>query len=120
MTTTSSAAPRSCCSTSPNKPSPDRPTAQPRRRGLWGESGNSAVSRTHEDNMDNLDLAPPEGDAVPKTSHVPMLAKMAEMGMAKELVAVLAEFGGTKIPLDLRRYLEGPIIVHNAGGWEND
>jgi hypothetical protein len=33
---------------------------------------------------------------------------------------VLAEFGGTKIPLDLRRYLEGPIIVHSVGGWEKD
>jgi hypothetical protein len=69
--------------------------------------------------MDNLERAPPEGGVAPKKSHVPMLAAMAEMGMAKELIAVLAKFGGIEIPTDLRRYLEGPIIVHGGGGWRD-
>ena len=110
---------KNCCSTSPNKPSPDPPRLS-RAGGAFGLRAETQLSlEPKEDNIDNLDLAPPEGDAVPKTSHVPMLAKMAEMGMAKELVAVLVEFGGTKIPTNLRRYLEGPIIVHSSGGWRD-
>ncbi|MCG5238404.1 hypothetical protein ACIU1J_32165 [Azospirillum doebereinerae] len=50
----------------------------------------------------------------------PLLALLAQLGCPRGLVSLLAELGGATLTADARRYLEGPLVVHAAGGWEND
>jgi len=50
----------------------------------------------------------------------PLLALLAQLGCPRGLVSLLAGMGGSTLTADARRYLEGPLVVHTAGGWEND
>lgn len=43
-----------------------------------------------------------------------MLAAIAMVGLDRAAVAMLAEFGGVEISLDDRRFLQGPLIVHES------
>ena len=43
-----------------------------------------------------------------------MLCVLASMGMARSAIAVLAEFAGIELKPDDRRFLEGPIILHQS------
>lgn len=51
---------------------------------------------------------------------VPLLALLAGMGAIPGLIPALAEMSGLALSADERRYLEGPIVLHAAGGWEAD
>jgi hypothetical protein len=53
----------------------------------------------------------------PPPNLAPMLAALAGMGAGRDLVVMLIEFAGIKLPLDERRFLMGPIIVDNSSGW---
>ncbi len=49
--------------------------------------------------------------------HGRLLAKLAEIGCPRELIAALLEMGGTVLSTDARRFLTGPLVVDNSGGW---
>lgn len=67
-----------------------------------------------------LDLKTPEREPLPKRT-VDMLALLGEIGAPRALLGALAGMaGGRGLSLDDRRYLEGPIVVHNGGGWDAD
>src|SRR5262245_7702198 len=47
----------------------------------------------------------------------PMLCLLAQTGCNREIIAVLIELAGISLDADARRFLTGPVVVSNTGGW---
>lgn len=69
---------------------------------------------------DTLFPVNPEPDPPASRDAVPLLALLAQIGAARGLLPLLAEFGGFTLTADDRRFLDGPAVVHSAGGWHED